>query len=229
MANTYYTTDGSIPTTSSTVYTGPFTLTQSATVNFFSTDLAGNAEQPKSQQVQVQPYKTVVSLTFDDAYENQWLYVAPLLQSHNMNGTFYVITSDSDGPYQCCMSWAQLRTLQGEGDDIGSHTIDHPDLTTITSAQATQEVCGSRQDMLNNGIDDPESFAYPFGSYNASVESIVRSCGFTNARQGGGLSSSNTSPSAPWAETIPPKDPEAVRTIAVDGASPESLSTSRAS
>jgi Chitobiase/beta-hexosaminidase C-terminal domain len=43
VANTYYTTDGSAPTTSSTVYTGPFTVKQNTTVRFFSTDLAGNA------------------------------------------------------------------------------------------------------------------------------------------------------------------------------------------
>ena len=223
---TYYTTDGSTPTTSSTVYAGPFTLTQTSSVEFFSTDLAGNAEQAQSQQVQLQPYKTVVSLTFDDAYENQWLYARPLLRSHNMNATIYPITSDSDVPYQCCMSWAQLRTMQGEGDDIGSHTIDHPNLTdpTLTTAQITQEICGSRQDMLNNGIQAPVSFAYPFGSYNSTVESIVQQCGFTNARQGGGISSSNTTPGPPWAETLPPRDPFAVRTIAVDGSSAMQLS-----
>jgi len=43
---TYYPTDGSAPTATSTVYSGPIQLTTPATysVTFFSTDLAGNAE-----------------------------------------------------------------------------------------------------------------------------------------------------------------------------------------
>jgi len=217
---TYYTTGGSIPTTSSTVYTGPFSVKGPSTVRFFSTDLAGNVEAVSSQPLQV---STVVSLTFDDAYQNQWLYAVPLLRSHNMNATWYVITSDSDVPYQCCMSWAELDTLQSQGDDVGSHTVDHPDLTQLTTDQITQEVCGSRQDMINNGIQDPVSFAYPFGTYNSTVEGIVQQCGFTNARQGGGISTSNTTPTAPYIETLPARDPLAVRTIAVDGASPMTL------
>jgi peptidoglycan/xylan/chitin deacetylase (PgdA/CDA1 family) len=117
------------------------------------------------------------------------------------------------------MSWSQLDTLQAQGNDIGSHTIDHPDnLTTLTTAQATQEICGSRQDLISHGITDPQSFAYPDGIYNSSIESIVQQCGFNNARGGGGLSNSNTTPSAPYVETIPPRDQYALRTIAVDGA-----------
>jgi peptidoglycan/xylan/chitin deacetylase (PgdA/CDA1 family) len=217
---TYYTTDGSTPTTSSPVYTGSFTLNGPATISFFSTDLAGNSEPVHVQQLQV---STVVSLTFDDQYENQWSYAVPLLRSHGFNGTFYVITADTDAGYQCCMSWAQLNTLQSQGDDIGSHTIDHPNLTQISSDQVTQEVCGSYQDLVNHGIQNPVSFAYPFGSYNATDESIVRQCGFTNARQGGGISNSNFTPTAPFIETVPPKDPMAVRTIAVDAANPITL------
>jgi peptidoglycan/xylan/chitin deacetylase (PgdA/CDA1 family) len=223
---TYYTTDGSTPTTSSTVYTGPFTLTQTSAVKFFSTDLAGNAEAVNTQQVQVQPYKSVVSLTFDDAYENQWLYLRPLLRSHNMNATFYVITSDSDGPYPCCMSFAQLRTLQSEGNDIGGHGVQHLNLTdpSTTYDQKVADVCGSRTDLINNGIDDPASYAYPFGSYDSTAESIVQQCGYQESRTGGGISSSTTAPSSPWAETLPPKDPYALRTVDVDAPNVKTLS-----
>jgi peptidoglycan/xylan/chitin deacetylase (PgdA/CDA1 family) len=179
-----------------------------------------NTEAAQPKLVTGHSPKTVVSLTFDDAYEDQWRYAVPLLRSHRMTATFYVITADSDGPYPCCMSWAQLRALQGEGDDIGSHTVDHPNLTTVTIARVMREVCRSSQDMMMHGIADPKSFAYPYGSFNSTDERIVARCGFTIARQGGGISSSSTRPEPPWAETLPPKDHEAVRTIAVDGASP---------
>ena len=46
---TYYTTDGSTPTTSSTVYSGAFTVSSDTTVRFFSTDLAGNTEAVNAQ------------------------------------------------------------------------------------------------------------------------------------------------------------------------------------
>lgn len=221
VASTYYTTDGSAPTTSSSVYTGPFTVHGPATVKFFSTDLAGNDEQVTTQQVDV---RTVVTLTFDDQYEDQWLYSVPLMQAHNFTGTYYVITDDSDHGYNCCMTWAQLNTLEAQGNDIGSHTIDHPDnLTVLTTQQITQEVCGSRQDLISHGITDPQSFAYPDGISNATVQGIVQQCGFNNARSGGGISNSNTTPTAPFVETIPPGNPYVLRTIAVDGAAPENL------
>jgi peptidoglycan/xylan/chitin deacetylase (PgdA/CDA1 family) len=38
----YYTTDGSVPTTSSTKYTTPITITTTTVLNFFAVDLAGN-------------------------------------------------------------------------------------------------------------------------------------------------------------------------------------------
>jgi len=45
-ANTYYTLDGTTPTTTSTVYADPIVLTDDTTLNFFSVDNAGNVETP---------------------------------------------------------------------------------------------------------------------------------------------------------------------------------------
>jgi len=60
---TYYTTDGSTPTTSSTLYTGAFTVPRSSTVQFFSIDTAGNAESVKLQQVQITVILVSIAVT----------------------------------------------------------------------------------------------------------------------------------------------------------------------
>jgi peptidoglycan/xylan/chitin deacetylase (PgdA/CDA1 family) len=207
---TYYTTDGSTPTTSSTVYAGAFQLSSTATVQFFSTDLAGNAEPVQTQQVQVQPPATVVSLTFDDGDQSQYtLAFQRALQPHGMRGTFYVNTGHTSNPdYAGFMTWSDLADMSGNGQEIGGHTVDHIDLTSssYTQQQKTDQVCNDRQALIDHGLS-PISFAYPYGSYDANAESIVQGCGYTTARRTGGLPLSG----APYAETIPPADRYATR------------------
>jgi hypothetical protein len=65
----YYTTDGTIPTISSAVYSSPIPISISTTLNFFGVDFSGNAEKVKSQtyilttddlvRIGVTPYMTL--------------------------------------------------------------------------------------------------------------------------------------------------------------------------
>jgi Chitobiase/beta-hexosaminidase C-terminal domain len=76
---TFYTTDGSDPTTSptATAYTGPFTVPQTAAVKYYSTDLAGNSEAVGSQQIQVDTATPTTTITCNGAAcANGWYNAA---------------------------------------------------------------------------------------------------------------------------------------------------------
>jgi len=59
-AATYYTTDGSPPTTSSTVYMGAISIGVSTTLRFFSTDNAGNQESANTESYVKAPVTAVI-------------------------------------------------------------------------------------------------------------------------------------------------------------------------
>lgn len=52
---TYYTTDGSTPSTSSPVYSSPINISVATTLKFFAKDLAGNSEAVKTEIYTIDP------------------------------------------------------------------------------------------------------------------------------------------------------------------------------
>jgi peptidoglycan/xylan/chitin deacetylase (PgdA/CDA1 family) len=155
--------------------------------------------------------QTVVSLEFDDGYADQF-QTKDMLAAHGMNGTFFII-SGAWGASQY-MTPEQVKALSDAGNEIGGHTVDHPDLTTLTHDDQLREICNDRVALSNLGIEVSD-LAYPYGSTNADVKSAVQACGYNSARGVGGIKSPTDCTFCPTAETIPPADP--FKTLTPDG------------
>ncbi len=125
-----------------------------------------------------------VSLNFDDGWKSSYQSAVPILDAAGLRSTQYIITGRFSFP--AYLNQAETLDLYQRGHEIGAHTRTHRDLTTLSEAELTAEVSGSRQDLLDLGIAPVATFAYPFGAYNASTTPIIQQAGFVGARTSDG-------------------------------------------
>jgi peptidoglycan/xylan/chitin deacetylase (PgdA/CDA1 family) len=137
------------------------------------------------------PVKPVL-LTVDDGYVDDVRTILPILQAHHFKATFYIITRRFHEPG--FLNTTEVRRLDAAGMDVGAHTRTHVPLATLPVAEATEQIVGSRMD-LEHVLGHPvQWFAYPFGSFDASVVAELRRAGFVLAvTTDGGTSESSSS------------------------------------
>lgn len=152
---------------------------------------------------------TVVSLTFDDTRADQY-QVGAMVAARQMRATFYVNSSRIGR--EGYMTHEQIVALQGQGNEIGGHTLAHVYLSTLDSDAARREVCDDRAGLLAAGLA-ASTFAYPFGDESAGIRRIAALCGYNAARDSGGLLSGGRCTACPLAEQVPPIDAYDVNSI----------------
>jgi peptidoglycan/xylan/chitin deacetylase (PgdA/CDA1 family) len=122
-----------------------------------------------------------VSFTFDDGLTTAYDQAAPALAAYGLHGTSYIITGcvgmttvpnkcPADGT-QTYMTWDQITALQNTyGWEIGSHTVNHPQLATdgLTKAQVDSELATAKSTLNAHGFA-ANDFATPYGDYNNTV------------------------------------------------------------
>lgn len=112
--------------------------------------------------------RPIVSVTVDDGYASFYNNGLPILKKYGLVSTDYIITSviDNDPAY---MTSSMVKGLYASGQEIGSHTVTHPDLTTLSATKMDAELKNSQvflQNLLGVPVTD---FASPYGSYNQQV------------------------------------------------------------
>jgi peptidoglycan/xylan/chitin deacetylase (PgdA/CDA1 family) len=133
--------------------------------------------------------KCQVTLTFDDAYDDFYTNVYPLLLKYDLPATVFVPTafidvepgsSDQDRHLfgKKHVSWDQLREMHASGlVEIGSHTHDHINCTEDFS-RFEVDVQLSRQILIEQIGVQPRYFAYPYGLRSKETDQTLQRLGF---------------------------------------------------
>jgi peptidoglycan/xylan/chitin deacetylase (PgdA/CDA1 family) len=121
-----------------------------------------------------------VAVTFDDAYEDTERAVE-LLREHGLRASVYVTTGQIDSGPMIRREQLEQLARRPETVELGAHTVNHPPLDELGVEEIKREVSDSKQaleQMIGRGVD---TFAYPFGAYDARVREAVIDAGFSSA------------------------------------------------
>ncbi len=115
-------------------------------------------------------------ITFDDGHISNYEHVLPLLKEFSMKAVFFIPVNLIGTPGY--MDGSQIRELDSNGFDIGSHGLNHIPLTWLRSEELREELLGSKkalEDQLGKRVD---SFSVPRGFYNARVRQTAEEAGY---------------------------------------------------
>ena len=121
--------------------------------------------------------KIFVTTSWDDGHKLD-LKLAALLDKYGLKGTFY-ISRNYFGKES--LEEDEIRRLS-QKHEIGGHTLNHPDLTKISLADAKKEIEEGKMWLENIVGKKVETFCYPGGFYNEEVAALVKNAGFISAR-----------------------------------------------
>ena len=122
------------------------------------------------------PAKAIL-ITFDDGFMSNYLYAFPILKKYGFTGVLYIIGNymGTDG----YMDADQIKEMAAAGWEIGSHSMNHKDLTIIDDPERERYEIVESKEKLETELGVPvKTFAYPFGISNEGVIDYVHFGGY---------------------------------------------------
>ena len=130
-----------------------------------------------------------IAITFDDAYDSVVRHALPTLTARDWRCTVFAVTTcvgksnvwDPGAPRATLLDVAALRALHDAGHEIGSHSRRHRRITTLSAAEAADELAGSRRELEAMMGVPVTSFAFPYGTHDRITLDRVREAGYLAA------------------------------------------------
>lgn len=138
-----------------------------------------------------------VAITFDDGYSSLRRVVLPIVESAGLRATVFLNTAwVGDGvrkasepnlghyPGETFLLWKEVEELCSSGWEVGSHGVEHLDLTKVDAAIRTRELRASRQHIEERLGRLCKYFAYTWGRNNFILRHSAASAGYKAAFSG---------------------------------------------
>jgi peptidoglycan/xylan/chitin deacetylase (PgdA/CDA1 family) len=119
------------------------------------------------------PSKPIV-VTFDNGYIPQATFAPSVMSKYGWPGVLNEITAGH-------LSNARIRSLLAIGWEIDSHSVNHPDMTTLSPSAMRYQLVASRRFLQRTFHIPVNSFCIPSNRYNAAVLAAIRAAGYENA------------------------------------------------
>lgn len=122
-------------------------------------------------------------ITFDDGLASTLEHALPVLDEYGIAATHYVIPGLLGERFESkpVMTRDDVVGLYDQGQEIGAHSMTHPDLTVLSESRLRAEFVESRRALAALVDDPPRSFAYPSGAFDRRVASAAAEAGFETA------------------------------------------------
>jgi peptidoglycan/xylan/chitin deacetylase (PgdA/CDA1 family) len=125
------------------------------------------------------PSRPIV-LTFDDGYRGDFGAAMPILHRQRWPGVLNLLVANLHRHGWGLKSW-MVRRMIARGWEVDSHTLTHPNLTTVSPARLWHEVHGARVVLQRLFHVPVRFFCYPSGAYDPAVIAAVRRAGYLGA------------------------------------------------
>lgn len=134
--------------------------------------------------------KRLVAVTFDDGFVSAVQNALPVLLERKIPVTIFVstacigqpcswIVNEGDPDHkELILSSEEIRNLSEQGVVIGSHSVSHRPLTTLSEREAWQELVESKDKLeLITGLP-VDMFSFPHGDYISEIVNLAIQAGY---------------------------------------------------
>ncbi|MDZ7332029.1 MAG: polysaccharide deacetylase family protein [candidate division KSB1 bacterium] len=148
-------------------------------------------EQYFDSSIEVGPTRRPIIITFDDSDESVLLHAFPIMQAAGFQATLFIVSgyvghwnrwdANLGGIYSRHLSWDQIKLLVQAGWEVGSHTVSHPDLVSLSNKELQNELKGSRE-VIESKLNQRVRFiSYPFNRFDRRVIDVAQQAGYCGA------------------------------------------------